>query len=193
MAEKFHERFDIEVGLEEAKRRFVNRAFNSIFEDFLFERVHSREDLYRIQRNIVTKLGKRYEYNQPLCEYVGKDFYTVLRALEALWDGIPIYLRHTKENLESRIVWLLHESEVDLGIHWENGYFVRTGAELLDQKLVNDVLRWLRDKSYQDILTPYEKGLRHFLEADKRPEMLADVITDTYEALEALAKIVTRL
>jgi|SRR5712691_7622673 len=38
---------------------------------------------------------------------------------------------------------------------------------------------------------PYEKGLRHFLEAEKRPEVLSDVITDMYEALEELAKIVT--
>jgi hypothetical protein len=33
--------------------------------------------------------------------------------------------------------------------------------------------------------------LRHFLEVEKRPEVLSDVITDTYEALEALAKIIT--
>ena len=36
MAEKFHERFDIEVGLDEAKRRFVNRAHNRIFNDFVY-------------------------------------------------------------------------------------------------------------------------------------------------------------
>jgi hypothetical protein len=34
-------------------------------------------------------------------------------------------------------------------------------------------------------------GLRHFLQAESRPEVLADVLTDMYEALEALARIVT--
>jgi hypothetical protein len=86
---------------------------------------------------------------------------------------------------------VLKESEVDLGIRWRNEKFIKSGAELLDQKLVNDVLHWLRDKTYKDVLTPYEKGLRHFLEAEKRPELLSDAITDIYEALEALAKIIT--
>jgi hypothetical protein len=69
---------------------------------------------------------------------------------------------------------------------------VRSGAKLLDNALVNDVLHWLRDKSYNDVLIPYEKGLRHFLQAEKRPEILSDVITDAYEALEALTKIITK-
>jgi hypothetical protein len=31
MAAKFHERFDIEVGIEEAKQRFVNRIRTAVF------------------------------------------------------------------------------------------------------------------------------------------------------------------
>jgi hypothetical protein len=54
---------------------------------------------------------------------------------------------------------------------------VKSGAELLDKALVNDVLQWLRDKAYENVFMPYEKGLRHFLEAEKRPEVLSDVIT----------------
>jgi hypothetical protein len=41
------------------------------------------------------------------------------------------------------------------------------------------------------VLVPYSKGLEHFLHSNKRPELLSDVITDMYESLEALAKIVT--
>jgi hypothetical protein len=41
------------------------------------------------------------------------------------------------------------------------------------------------------VRTPFEKGLTHFLYAAKRPEVLADVVTDMYESLEALTKIVT--
>ena len=37
MADKFHERFDIEVGIDEAKRRFVNRANNLIFSALMTE------------------------------------------------------------------------------------------------------------------------------------------------------------
>ena len=89
-------------------------------------------------------------------------------------------------------MFLLEESEVDISLRWENGYFVTSGAKLLDNALVNDVLHWLRDKSYNDVLVPYEKGLHHFLEVEKRPEVLSDVITDAYEALEALAKTITK-
>jgi hypothetical protein len=38
---------------------------------------------------------------------------------------------------------------------------------------------------------PFEKGLRHFLESLNKPDLLSDVVTDLYEAVEALAKIVT--
>lgn len=34
MSKKFHERFDIECSLEEAKQKFINRACNDVF-DFL--------------------------------------------------------------------------------------------------------------------------------------------------------------
>jgi len=191
MGEKFHERFGIEIGIEEAKERFVNRALNSIFEDFLSLCVDFSDYRYRVQRDIITKLGKRFQYQQSLTEYIENDFHLSLRALEAFYEVIPMFLGHLKGTLESKILGILNESEVDLGVRWENGYFIKSGAELLDQSLVKDVLHWLKDKAYEDVLRLYEKGLRHFLEAEKRPEVLSDVVTDTYEALEALAKIVT--
>ena len=52
-------------------------------------------------------------------------------------------------------------------------------------------MQWLSDPKYHNILEPFQKGLRHFLEASKRPELRQDTFTDMYEALEALAKIVT--
>lgn len=85
----------------------------------------------------------------------------------------------------------LELSETDLGVSWENGIFLKKGAKLLDERLVNEPLRWLGDPAYRNVLTPFEKGLKHFLEGGKEPERLADSITDMYEATEALAKIVT--
>jgi hypothetical protein len=48
MAAKFHERFDIEISLEEAKRRFVNRVHTLVFSGFwgklgTASKVHSME------------------------------------------------------------------------------------------------------------------------------------------------------
>jgi hypothetical protein len=86
---------------------------------------------------------------------------------------------------------LLSGSEVDLGILWQKGKFLRTGAALLDEKLVNDVLHWLRTPGHETVLKPFEKGLKDLLHAHVKKDHLADVVTDMYEAVEALAKIVT--
>lgn len=69
---------------------------------------------------------------------------------------------------------------------------MRKGAALLDERLVNDPLHWLRENSkYRNVLDPFEKGLKHLMEGKKAPERYSDVITDMYEALEGMAKTVT--
>jgi hypothetical protein len=96
-----------------------------------------------------------------------------------------------RSKIEALIRRILLDSEIDLGIEWHDGQFIRRGAALLDEKLVNNVLHWLREAKYQAILNPYEKGLGHLLQSFKKPAVLPDVVTDVYEALEALSKIVT--
>ena len=86
---------------------------------------------------------------------------------------------------------MISESEIDIGVRWIDHRFIRSGAMLLDDKLINDALHWLRNNNYSSVLDPFEKGLEHFLHSDKRPELLFDVITDMYESLEALSKIIT--
>jgi hypothetical protein len=181
---KFEERFGLVVGLDEARERFVNRAHLLIFTRFLslFASVEQR-----YVDAVVVGLGRQPRFNAPsLREIVGRDFYDNLKAIEYIYQTTP-----HKGNLEQIVARILRESEIDLGIRWENGVFVKAGAPLLDDKLVRDVLGWARDKKYETVLAPFEKGLRHFLESTKRPELLSDVVTDMYEALEAVAKIVT--
>jgi hypothetical protein len=45
--------------------------------------------------------------------------------------------------------------------------FVRTGAKLLDDELVNASLKWLREEKYENVLKPFEKALQHLLESEK--------------------------
>ena len=61
---------------------------------------------------------------------------------------------------------------------------------MLDNKIVNDPLDWLKRRGYSTVIQPFEKALRDFVEIGSRPDSLSDVIKDAYEALEALAKIV---
>jgi hypothetical protein len=83
--------------------------------------------------------------------------------------------------------------EVDLGVRWgeKPGHFIPTGAPSLDEALVNDPLSWMSGDALKTVRSPFEKGLRHYIESSKRPELLGDVVTDLYEALEATTKIVT--
>lgn len=55
---------------------------------------------------------------------------------------------------------------------------------------MNDSLRWLAEPKYESVRKPFEKGLSHYLEANNKPDRLPDVVTDMYEAIEALAKVI---
>jgi hypothetical protein len=71
------------------------------------------------------------------------------------------------------------------------GKFYPQGDELLDTKLVKDPLDRLKECGLRTVAAPFEKALRHLLAGEKNSSILADAITDAYEALEAMAKVVT--
>jgi len=187
MAEKFHTRFGLEISMEEAQKRLVNRAYNLVFSTHLWgHRITGEQD--RIEREVLTTLGRSFRQTSSLDDHIRDDFYANLQALEAYYAAVPSY---EKEEVGKLILRILEESELDLGVRWEVGRFIPSGAEFLDETLVRDNLRWLRDPKYKDVLSPFSKALGHYLHSRARPELLADVITDMYEAVEALAKIIT--
>lgn len=187
--EKFHIRFGIEVGEEEARHRFVNRSTNEIFSSFYY----NLPDHHKSKRYILTRLGESDWINIDLKAHLRDDFFRHLQAIEALYASLdPSKNYYDRKRLESSIVMLLDLSELDLGIRWENGRFLPSRAELLDQALVDDPLRWLRLRpEYKIVIAPFEKSLRHLVQAKNRPELYQDVIRDAYEALEALGMIIT--
>ncbi len=185
---KFTKRFNIEIDHDEAKRRFVNRAYNRIFSNFFYNKIDSNTR-YKIHTEIVSALGDRRSSHQSLSEQIGYEFFRNLLALETFYQSLDYY---KKVELDMLIKQLIDESEFDINIRWVKGRFLKSGAKLLDEKLVNDILDWLREKQYASVLAPFEKGLEHFLHSEKRPELLSDVVTDMYEALEALSKIITK-
>lgn len=183
MTKDFYERFKLPIGLDEARLRFVNRAQNLIFNGLLY-RCRPHED---VSREIATTLGVRYQYQMNPSEYIQGDFTNTLRAIEGF------YRANTGLNsqLDSHVKRLIEESEVSLSIRWQGGRFFPEGAPILDQRLVNDLLGWLDAPELRTVLDPFQKGLRHLLDSAQRAELRADVVTDMYEALEALAKFVT--
>ena len=82
--------------------------------------------------------------------------------------------------------------EIDIGIRWQDGSFLPSGAPALDKVLIDDVLGLIQFPAYQGINQAFTKGLHHLLNSLKTPVLLSDVVADMYEALEALGKIVCR-
>ncbi len=184
---KLHERFGIDLGVEEGKRRFVNRVLN-----FLLETAESHAGLHggmdgviRLEKYLCSKLGERYSGRGCLERQIGADFPKCLQALEALYE-YPQWKIFTEKEVQS----ILADTEVDIGIRWANGQFLPAGAPALDSTLVNDPLNLLSTPEYKGVSAAFQKGLNHFLHSTKNPSLLSDVLTDMYEALEAMAKIV---
>jgi hypothetical protein len=189
----FEKRFDIPLALEDVKERFMNRIWNSLNQEFnlLVESSPFSEYLPAL-RHVADGLGVMYHRNYGFGHYAGEDFNQLLNSLELLYAGLLEYDRASDaRTLESLIQSAISMSEIDLGIEWRNGIFQPSGANLLDEELVNEPMKWLADPKYKNVLQPFQKGLRHYLETTKDQSKLPDTITDMYEALEALAKIVT--
>lgn len=122
MAKDFYTRFNIEIGLDEARRRFVNRAQNLVFTDLL-GKLNSidRDYRFRILMEIATSLGEPYFYNSSAKDYTKENFQRTLEAIEAFYKAMPF----NQSSLDDIINRLIKESEVNLSIHWKGGRFSR--------------------------------------------------------------------
>lgn len=187
MTKKFHERFEIDLGIDEAKRRFVNRVLNFLIHDIHIVacRRYDLDGWASLERHICSKLGEQWRGLNCLSSVVNNDFEKSLQAIEALYTH-PNFVDLANDGITS----ILQDTEIDIGIRWEKGRFLPSGAPVLDEKLVNDVLGILSSSQYKGVSDPFKKGLDHFLHSTKKTALLADVLTDMHEALEALAKIV---
>lgn len=194
-----NERFGIEIGTDEAQRRFVNRISNTVFDNLISQVARQsrnsslRKTYSTLYESVSDALGERRQDIPDLGQYVGNDFLRCLRVLEALYAALAnSEFAGFDEVLSERINGAISASETDLGVSWHPPVFIPTGARLLDDRLVNDPLHWLSDPQYKSVHDPFEKGLSHFVESQNRPKLLADVVTDMYEAVEAVAKVVTK-
>jgi len=73
-------------------------------------------------------------------------------------------------------------STCDIGIKWKEGCFYPTGADELDEPLIEDVLTWLND--YPNERTDYRRALECYFEG----QSFGDVIKNCYQAVEGVAR-----
>ncbi len=187
MMKKFHERFGLDLGENEAKRRFVNRVLNFLIHDIHIVACqrYGIDGWIFLERHICSKLGEQWRSQGCVSSVVNNDFEKSLQAIEALYAH-PSFVDLANEGITS----ILQDAEIDIGVRWENGRFLPSGAPELDQKLVVDVLGILSSSQHKGVSDAFMKGLDHFRNSIQKPELFSDVLTDMYEALEALAKII---
>ena len=189
----FCKRFSIEIDLETEKINFINRELNLV--EYYFPELEThysrRSEKYnQVLKLIATELGIRYERNQYFRNYNLSDFKKLLWSLEALYKVIDQFEPGTQIVVDKLVREGLSKSDVDLGVTWKDGVFTKSGAKILDEKLVDEPYYWLSDPVYTNVLTPFKKGVSDFLKATNNPERLKDVVRDMYVALEKMARIV---
>lgn len=185
---KFIQRFShVEIGESEAQQRFISRMLYVFFPSFPSSSV---DEVPRA----CSALGETLTDPRNVEQILRENFLRLLDMLERLFatlprdSGDPRTL--TAPKLEQAIQHELGSADIDLGVEWRDGCFYPRGAKLLDNALVDDPLDWLINNGLPTVHDPLTKALSHFLHARKDSNLLADAITDAYDALEAMAKYV---
>jgi len=140
----FHQRFDIGVGLEDARNRFVCRVMNwteLLLPELQEHYINRKAEYDQILQLVANELGIRYEKQHRFEDYVAGDFVKALQALEALRKVTNTYEGDETQLAEVIVERAMSQSEIDLEVEWSDGEFKPSGAKLLDSALVNENLR----------------------------------------------------
>src|SRR5262249_36635701 len=147
MPNNFSLRLARKTKLDEAKRRFVARVSEDIFQ------VPFCASLPTFKRVFATVLGKPYtSAMSSLEEYMEPGFEGTLQGLEAFYNAYRLRFPTDVEGLEAlnaQIGALLAESAVDLGVRWHQGQCLRLETTFLDDSVLDEVLRWLQEQQAQ--------------------------------------------
>lgn len=173
----FSLRFNIDA-LQTGKNHFKNRCVSAIGEFMGTDTA----DVNRVSSAVFYLLGIPYTYTYSHNEYFYTNLYKLLThdtmkikddASLFRWLMILECILNIDMNEDSRNIMLAHKIAESLKISGinavlcdtANGYmFYPANAEILDQKLIVDILNWLND--YPDAKEQYNTALRTFLKGD---------------------------
>jgi hypothetical protein len=189
----------LEDGVEEERKRFVQRVNQIIFHDIDTE--HCDEFGYRNLFELVCfELGvNAHDFPQrrqhslladdtyspaPMRTLTKDDFNETLHVLCALYVHIQL-----ESDSEKGRKWLSKLIEValsrctrDIGVRWKEGFFYPSGAEELDKSLVEETLTWLNE--YPNERKDYQAALQIYLAGEPLP----DVIRNCYSGVEGVVR-----
>jgi hypothetical protein len=194
----FNQLHGIKDGIEDEKRRFVERVNQAIFREV--DTIRAREfDYAQLLRVLCFEIGcnlddlwqssHRWE-NQwhhakappEIRSLTQDDFETTLQVLMAIHQVFLGSIDGKGNWLTEQIQLALSTSTCDLGVRWKDGLFYPGGPEELDRPLVEETLTWL--DSYPNERKDYRKALEYYAAGDS----LGDVVKTCYCALEGTAR-----
>jgi hypothetical protein len=193
MLGRFNEIFGIHEDLSTEQRRFVERINQTAFphiEDLAYavsyESIFKRVCYWlgtnandRIAQHNYGSYGSR-TIIPNLRSLTHDDYLETLRVLVLLFQALD-KSPGEQEELSGWIEAALGQATVDLCITWNEGMFYPSGAQELDESLIEESLRWLA--SFPNERADYMKALTGY--ANKR---LDEVIINCYLAVEGIAR-----
>lgn len=178
---RFYKNFGIKVPVEEEMRRFVQRINQTIFKMveglYLYEKVFSRL-CYWLGINEDDHIRRKHE--STLRSLTGDDFLQTLEVLVLLHKFLDNDSK-VQTTISVSVEIALSLSTIDLGVKWKDGIFYKSGAKILDEKLVEDPLDCLED--YPNVKRDYLKALDSYYN-----KKLDDVMGSCYLVVEGLAR-----
>lgn len=191
MATPFSERFPAQEDIATVQERFIQRINSGIFLQLQqYQRLSYEESRY-LRDAVITVLGIRYNSNLALGQMVGGNFRNCLRVVETCYRYFRFANRKDLVDFIStqvRSILGLCDAERDLGLEWQEDHFTRKGVPDLDGPLMEENLKWLVEKGWENVRAPLSKAFTDLRSLSGSPN---DVARDCYEAIEALAKNVT--
>lgn len=194
----FNKIFGIEASLTTEQHSFVQRINQTVIHEIEQMRYPTAYKhiftmvCYKLGINANDRIGQANRNNYfdsdtiipSLRSLTNDDFVQTLKVLVLLYGcfGVLQNARAQKE-LSNSIEVAIANATIDIGVKWRDGMFYPSGARELDEKLIEEPLKWLTRFPTERV--DYLKALRGYIE--KRPD---DVIINCYLVVEGIARSV---
>lgn len=202
----FNKRFGRTIDIEEVRQDFINKISHYLIEP-LDERDgwHYSEhnsglfDFVAIEFNrnptdIIQEYNRNnfssYDTYKPSFKIFSQgDFEKSLILIEVFYDYFSASSLYDSEQWIKRInrvVKIALNQPISLGVSWRDWKFYPEGVEEFDEKLISDVLKWL--KKNPKIQALYKNALDQYSQSLNDPIKRKDVINNSFQAVEKLTQ-----
>ncbi len=183
MNENIYERLGIVSDLKNEQKKFFNRI--EVLLSKLDYKIKLTGSLI-LHSDFIDKLAFKLGRGRRnfISAYLNQnDFMQNVIVCQLLLEIMPSYAKELYYFLSDGIMEAFSLSLIDLGVKFKNGYFIKSGVKVLDNKLIFDTLVFLN--KYKTGKKMFEEALRDLLKKDYE-----DAITKAFSAVESITKTI---